>query len=97
MTNSDVSPEIAEKIINVVIFEGLELEEIGIARDDIGLDTLLFDESGLGLDSVDGLEIIAGVQREFSVSFAGVDDDVIAKNSATVRQLTAMVEEHLGK
>lgn len=49
------SPDIAEKIRNLVIFEGLELEELGIELDDIKDDTLLYDADGLDLDSIDAL------------------------------------------
>ena len=51
------SPDIAEKIRNLVIFEGLELEELGIELDDIKDDTLLYDADGLDLDSIDALGV----------------------------------------
>lgn len=88
-------PEIAERIRNIVIYEGLELEELGISIDDVGDDVLLFDDAGLDLDSVDALEVLAGVQREFGVQFPEIDGDFIANNCATVGQLARTVTVHL--
>ena len=89
------SPEIAEKIRNVVIFEGLELEELGIELSDIKDDTLLYDADGLDLDSVDALEVLAGVQREFGVTFPEIDAEFIAEHASTVGQLAASVSLYL--
>ncbi len=95
MNTSVFAPETAEKIRNVVIFEGLELEELGIELDEIELDTMLFEETGLDLDSVDALEVLAGVQREFGVTFPEIDSDFIENNASTVRQLATTVTQHL--
>ena len=95
MNNALLSHEIAEKIKSKVIFEGLELEETGIQLNDINLDTPLFDETGLDLDSVDALEVLAGVQREFGVTFPDIDNDFITHNASTVRQLTSTVSSQL--
>ena len=95
MTN--FSSEIAEKIRNVVIFEGLELEELGIDLADITDDTLLYDADGLDLDSVDALEVLAGVQREFGVTFPEIDSDFIANHASTVGKLAASVSLQLEK
>ena len=77
-THRDFST-IASRIRKKIIFRGLELEEIGISLRDITDDVLLFSEEGLDLDSVDALEIIAGVQREFKVSLCEVDQSFLDK------------------
>ena len=97
MNTFTFNPEVAEKIRKVVIFEGLELEELSIELDEIELDTMLFEETGLDLDSVDALEVLAGVQREFGVTFPEIDNDFIANNASTVRQLAATVTLYLDK
>ena len=76
-----------------VIYEGLELEEVGIDLADITDDIHLFDEDGLNLDSIDALEILAGVQREFSLSLANVDQAFIDEHCATVGRLASMVAD----
>jgi len=91
MNITSFSPEVAEKIRNVVIFEGLELEELGIGLDEIGNDVLLFDADGLDLDSVDALEVLAGVQREFGVTFPEIDQEFIENNCSTVGRLAQTV------
>ncbi|WP_050809559.1 acyl carrier protein [Verminephrobacter aporrectodeae] len=84
---------IAEKIRKTVILEGLELGEMGITLDQIGDDTLLFGVESLDLDSVDALEIVAGVQREFGLSFPNVDQAFMKERCATVAKLADLVLE----
>ena len=85
--------EIADHIRLKVIYEGLELDEIGIALADVTDDVLLFEEDGLNLDSIDGLEILAGVQREFGLSLSNVDQAFMEEHCATVGRLARMVED----
>ena len=85
--------EIADHIRLKVIYEGLELEEIGIDPGDITDDVLLFDEDGLNLDSIDALEILAGVQREFGLSLPNVDQAFMDEHCTTVGRLASMVAD----
>lgn len=84
-------PEVADHIRRKVIYEGLELEELGIDLADITDDVRLFDEEGLNLDSIDALEILAGVQREFGLSLPDADQAFIDEHCATVGRLASMV------
>ena len=83
---------IADHIRTRIIHEGLELEEIGIELADITDDVPLFDEDGLNLDSIDALEVLAGVQREFGLSFPDVDQAFMAEHCSTVGRLARLVE-----
>lgn len=83
---------IADHIRTRIIHEGLELEEIGIELADITDDVPLFDEDGLNLDSIDALEVLAGVQREFGLSFPDVDQAFMAEHCSTVGRLAGLVE-----
>ena len=85
--------EIADHIRRKVIYEGLELEEIGIELADVTDDVRLFDEDGLNLDSIDALEILAGVQREFGLSLPNVDQAFMDEHCATVGHLASMVAD----
>lgn len=85
--------EIADHIRLKVIYEGLELEEIGIELADVTDDVRLFDEDGLNLDSIDALEILAGVQREFGLSLPNVDQAFMEEHCATVGNLASMVAD----
>ena len=84
---------IADHIRLKVIYEGLELEEIGIDIADITDDVRLFDGDGLNLDSIDALEILAGVQREFGLSLPNVDQAFMDEHCTTVGRLASMVAD----
>ena len=90
---SKSGPEVADHIRRKVIYEGLELEELGIDLADITDDVRLFDEDGLNLDSIDALEILAGVQREFGLSLPDADQAFIDEHCATVGRLAGMVAD----
>ena len=96
-TGSAPAPEssnrgIADHIRIRIIHEGLELEEIGIELADVTDDVPLFDDDGLNLDSIDALEILAGVQREFGLSFPDVDQAFMSEHCSTVGRLARLVE-----
>ena len=86
-------PEIADHIRVKVVYEGLELEDVGIEIGDLTDEVRLFDEDGLNLDSIDALEIIVGVQREFGVFFPDVDQAFIKEHCATIASLARTVED----
>lgn len=93
MDTSKSGSVIADHIRRKVIYEGLELEEIGIDLADVTDDVRLFDEDGLNLDSIDALEIVAGVQREFGLSLPNVDQAFIDEHCSTVGRLASMVTD----
>lgn len=52
----------------------LALNLQGVSPDDIEADTELFGDDGLGLDSVDALELVVMVEREYGVVVDESDD-----------------------
>jgi len=84
--------EIADHIRVKAIYEGLELEELGVELEEVTDDVKLFDSTGLDLDSVDALDVIASVQRDFGLTFPEIDQAFMEKNCATVSQLARAVE-----
>ena len=66
----ELAPRLKRLIVATLRLEGLEPESIGD-------DALLFGE-GLGLDSIDALELVVAIEREFSVAIPDgkVDHDV---------------------
>ena len=92
MATSKTFSEIAEHIRVKVVYEGLELEDVGVDLADVTDDVPLFDEDGLNLDSIDALEVIAGVQREFGLSLPDVGEGFIEEHCATVGRLARMVQ-----
>ena len=75
--------------IKTVIIESLGLE--GMTTDEIGDDTPLFGEEGLGLDSVDALELMVVLEKDFGVQIDSeeVDPEVFA----TVTSLERFIRE----
>ena len=55
--------------IKKVIISGLELDDL--TPEDIIEDEPLFGEEGLGLDSVDALELGIAIKKAFGISFSG--------------------------
>lgn len=73
--------------IKTLLIEGLNLDEITPA--DIDPDADLFGDDGLGLDSVDALEIVMEIERQFGVQIK--DDEASRAILRSVRSLAAHV------
>jgi len=83
-----------ELILDVkkLIIERLKLEEISI--DDIDSEAPLFGE-GLGLDSIDALELVIGLEKEYGVSIP--DAEVGKKVFQSVRAIAQYIVDNQGK
>ena len=81
--------EIKEKIKKVIV-EDLNLEDI--APEEIEDDTPLFGE-GLGLDSLDAVELVVLVKKYFGVEIKDMDEGLVAFQS--VNSLVSFIEERL--
>jgi acyl carrier protein len=75
--------------IKVLLIEGLNLEEM--SPDDIGPDDHLFGDDGLGLDSVDALELVMEVERRFGVQIQ--DDEKSREVLKSVRTLAEFLHQ----
>ena len=62
MKRSDLESEIRSVILSSVEADGLSAE-------DLGRDVPLFGDAGVGLDSIDALEIGAALRKKFGVKF----------------------------
>jgi acyl carrier protein len=90
MTTQDpVSAQTLEQEIAQLIIDTLNLEHLTAA--DIAVDQPLFGD-GLGLDSVDALELALALQKHYAIR---IDSDVkeSRKHFATVASLAAFVQE----
>lgn len=81
-----------KKEIKNVIITSLELE--GVLADEIGDDESLFGD-GLGLDSVDALELGLALKKRFGVSFYSENGEN-KKYFASVNTLAEYIEAHKG-
>ena len=79
-----------EQEIKALIVEALALEDM--VPDDIKSEAALFVE-GLGLDSIDALELAMALEERYGVQI-GDDPDFNQQIFASVRALTAFVDEN---
>lgn len=83
---NDKQKEIADKIKQILV------DNLNLPEELLSYDAKLFGDGDIGLDSVDSLEIIAGIDQEFGVSMMGVDRE----HFQTIEALSAYVAEKLG-
>ena len=77
--------EIAEKI------KGMLVERLRIPADELEYDSELFSED-IGLDSIDSIEIIVGIENLFGVDLSGAG--ATREDFRSIETLTAFVEAH---
>lgn len=80
-----MNTEIAEKIKNMLV------ENLRIPADELEYTSELFGDD-IGLDSIDSIEIIAGIDNLFGVQMTGA----ARENFQTIETLTKYVEDHMG-
>ncbi|GAB3246064.1 acyl carrier protein [Chitinimonas naiadis] len=79
--------QVLEQEIKVLVIESLNLEDIG--PDDIDPAAALFVD-GLGLDSIDALELGLALQKKYGISMSA-DSEETRKHFASVRALAEFV------
>ena len=82
--------DMREREIKELIVATMALEDV--VPDDIDTDAPLFNE-GLGLDSIDALELGLALQKRYGVTLAA-DSEETRRHFASVRTLGAFVASH---
>ena len=75
-----------------LIVDALNLEDV--SADEIDPDTIMFDDDGLGLDSIDALEIAVAIAEQFDVHLSA-EDEATRDIFATLGSLTAHVMQEV--
>ena len=88
MTHQELHQELKSFII-----ETMNLEDI--APEDIGDDTLLFAEEGLGLDSIDALELVLALKKKYGIVLEA-NDEKSREHLRSVASLAELVSESRG-
>ena len=84
------SSEVYEKLKELLLSE-FDLSEI--SPDEITPETPLFNQ-GLGLDSIDAVELVVIIEKEFKVSIKNADE--AREAFASLQSLTSFVVEQVG-
>ncbi|MGV8894118.1 MAG: phosphopantetheine-binding protein [Burkholderiaceae bacterium] len=79
-----------EQEVKDMIIEVLQLEDISAV--DIAIDAPLFVD-GLGLDSIDALELGVALQKRYGISLSADSEDT-RRHFASVRTLAALIENN---
>ncbi len=79
--------------VKELIIEVLQLEDVTV--DDIDTEAPLFVE-GLGLDSIDALELGVALQKRYGISLSA-DSEETRRHFASVRALASLIETHRKK
>lgn len=82
-----------EQEVKTLIIDVLQLEDI--TADDIDSEAPLFVE-GLGLDSIDALEIGVALQKRYGITLSAESQET-RRHFASVRALAAMIETNRRK
>lgn len=70
------------------IIDTMNLEEMAAA--DIDADALLFADEGLGLDSIDALELVLALKKKYGVALEA-NDEKTRQNLRSVRALAELI------
>jgi acyl carrier protein len=81
-----------ERALKTLIVDALKLE--GLRPEDIDSDEVLFGE-GLGLDSIDALELGVAIHKKYRVRIENITDEVKA-HFRTVRSLALFIASRQG-
>jgi acyl carrier protein len=89
MERSAMAHEVLEHELRVLIIDALVLEDMKPA--DLPRDELLFGE-GIGLDSLDALEIVLALEEKYGITVAENDEET-KKHFATIASLAQFVAQ----
>jgi acyl carrier protein len=80
-------------VISELIYKRLRLAEVGISIDEIKSDSILFEEEGLDLDSIEGLELAVGIEQTLGVKIGSLTEDIAKKRFKTPESITQFILE----
>lgn len=89
--------EIIHYIKQNLLLDRLELADTGLAFDDISDDHLLLDSAGLGLDSVEALDLLVGAEKEYGFQIKEIDKALIESACHSVRSFVAFIMDRIAQ
>lgn len=85
--------EILHHELKLFIIEAMNLEDLTAA--DIDNDAVLFAEDGLGLDSIDALELVLALKKKYGIVLEA-NDEKSREHLRSVATLAALISESRG-
>jgi acyl carrier protein len=85
--------ELLKWVREELIFKRLNLVDLDLTIDDVGETTKLFDEEGLSLDSVDGLELGVGIEQKFGIKVGQLNENLAKNKFATATTIRDFIIE----
>jgi acyl carrier protein len=83
--------EVKAVIKQDILMNRLELGDAGISLADLHDDTLLMDDNGLALDSVDTLDIVVAIEEYFGFAIEQVDANFFDNHVSTIESLAQYI------
>lgn len=87
MTDTDTTEKLICELRELII-EALDLEDI--SPEEIGAETPLFSDNGLGLDSIDAMELGVALKRRYNITINSETENV-DKHFADLAALAAFI------
>ncbi len=82
-----------EKDLKNLIITTLDLEDI--TDDDFNSESELFGEDGVGLDSIDALELGVAIKKQYQVSIKGETEENLKKYFLSVKSLAEFINSKI--
>jgi acyl carrier protein len=87
--------DILSAVKTEVLWKGMQLEELGFGFADLNGGTRILGEGGLGLDSVDSLEIVVQIQKVFRIKIKDVNRELFETDLRTIDTMVDFVKRSL--
>ena len=87
--------EIMRYLVNSLLLDRLELANEGYSPGDFSEDTLILSDQGLGLDSVDALDFLVGIEKKYQLKPIDIDANFIKDSCASISRVIDMVQARL--
>ena len=87
--------EIMNYLVNSLLLERLELADEGYGPDDFSEETSLLSDEGLGLDSVDALDLLVGIEKKYQLKPIDIDSNFIKESCASIARVIDMVQARI--
>ena len=89
--------DVLDHIKRHLLLGRLELSDLGLTLESIADDVPLLDESGLGLDSVEALDLLVGVEKSYGFHIQQIDKSFIESTCYSTRSLAHYVLARLAE